>query len=256
MISAKNRRIDKLLLVGLLSLHVSVQAQKVRVAVAANAQFVMGKLQTEFERKTRITLEPVINSSGKLTTQIQQGAPFDVFLSADMQYPDALYASGQASTKPRIYAYGLLVLWTRTNTGSSTGLSALSKPQIRKIALANPKTAPYGAAAVELLTSQGLLTKIQEKIVYGESIAQVNQYLLSGAVDAGFTAKSVVLEPALRGKGRWIEVEGATPIAQGVVLLKNAGDGARQFYDFLFSPSARAIFQQYGYRLPTPSARP
>ncbi|WP_229310972.1 molybdate ABC transporter substrate-binding protein [Larkinella soli] len=234
-----------LMLVG-----VQAGAQKVRVAVAANAQFVMEKLQEEFERQSALKLEPIVNSSGKLTAQIRQGAPFDLFLSADMAYPQALVESGQAVGKPRIYAYGVLVLWTRPELKTGANLSGLTDDRIRKIAVANPKTAPYGSVAMEVLTRQHLRSRIESKIVYAESIAQVNQYIVSGAVEAGFTAKSVVLEPGFNGKGRWAEVPGAAPIAQGVVLLKNAAPAARKFYEFLFSARARAIFRQYGYRLP------
>ncbi|RRB02793.1 molybdate ABC transporter substrate-binding protein [Larkinella rosea] len=228
----------------------SASAQKIRVAVAANAQFVMEKVQAGFEKKTGLQIESIVSSSGKLTTQIQNGAPFDVFLSADMSYPEAVFQAGLSETKPKIYAYGLLVLWMRADLDPSRGLSVLNDNAVAKIAVANPKTAPYGTAAINVLIKQNLLTGLQPKIVYGESIAQVNQYLVSGAVDAGFTAKSVVLEPSLKGKGRWVDVKGAEPIAQGVVLLKNAKDGARKFYDYLFTPEAQAIFRQYGYQLP------
>ncbi|GAB3935600.1 molybdate ABC transporter substrate-binding protein [Larkinella terrae] len=235
----------------LIALTLSASGQKIRVAVAANAQFVMEKLQAGFEKKTGREVETIVSSSGKLTTQIQNGAPFDVFLSADMSYPEAVFQAGLSETKPKIYAYGLLVLWTRSGLDPSRGLSVLNDKAVVKIAVANPKTAPYGTVAVDVLTKQKLLTGLQPKIVYGESIAQVNQYLISGAVDAGFTAKSVVLEPMLKDKGRWADVKGAEPIAQGVVLLKNAKEGSRAFYDYLFTPEARAIFRQYGYQLPS-----
>lgn len=231
----------------------SAQAQKIRVAVAANAQFVMEKIKAGFEKKTGLEIEAIINSSGKLTTQIQNGAPFDVFLSADMDYPAAVEKAGLAATKPKVYAYGLLVLWTRADINPAGGLAVLNDNRIHKIAVANPKMAPYGAAAVAVLTRQKRLESLQPKIVYGESIAQVNQYLISGAVEAGFTAKSVVLEPSMQGKGRWIDVKEAEPIAQGVVLLKTASAKARNFYDYLFTPEAQALFHQYGYQKP---ARP
>ncbi|GAB3893841.1 molybdate ABC transporter substrate-binding protein [Larkinella knui] len=226
-------------------------AQQIRVAVAANAQFVMEKLKAGFEKKTGLQIEPIVNSSGKLTAQIQHGAPFDVFLSADMAYPEAIFQAGLAQRKPRIYAYGLLVLWTRADIDPARGLTVLTDQRIAKIAVANPKTAPYGAVAVDVLTSQNLLTHLQSKIVYGESISQINQYLVSGAVDAAFTAKSVVLEPSVREKGRWVAIKGAKPIAQGVILLKKARAGSQKFYDYLFSPEGQAIFRQYGYQLPS-----
>src|SRR5690606_6423496 len=123
--------------------------------------------------------------------------------------------AGLAQGSPRIYAYGLLVLWTRADIDLTKGLSVLTDDRIHKIAVANPKMAPYGTTAIDALTKQNLLSLVQSKIVYGESIAQVNQYMVSGAADVGFTAKSVVLEPSLQGKGRWVDVKGAAPIAQG-----------------------------------------
>ena len=240
-----------LLLLTVTQLH----AQPVRIAVAANAQFVMEKLKTTFEKQTGIKLEIVINSSGKITTQIQQGAPFDVFLSADMQYPNELFKSGFAVGSPRIYAYGTLVVWTLQPQKLTKDLRFLTTPAVKKIAIANPKLAPYGEAAQEALRHYGLDEKIKTKLVFGESISQVNQYILSQVVEVGFTAKSVVLDPSLQGKGNWVEVDPKvyTPIAQGVVLIKKKGDenytNARKFYDFLFSPKAQAIFRQFGYRV-------
>lgn len=232
-----------------------VYAQTVRVAVAANAQFVMEELETVFEKETGIQLETIINSSGKITTQIQQGAPFDVFLSADMHYPDVLFKEGLTTAAPKIYAYGALVVWTIGATKPTKDLSFLTQPSIKKIALANPKLAPYGVAAQEALTYYRLFDKTQEKWVMGESISQVNQYIVSHVVEVGFTAKSVVLDPSLKDKGTWIEIDPKTyrPIAQGVVLLKKKNVepslAARRFYDFLFSKRAHAIFRKFGYRV-------
>ena len=231
------------------------QPQPLRVAVAANAQFVMEKISAAFRQKTGITIETIVSSSGKLTTQIQQGAPFDVFLSADMTYPQTLYQEGFTTAAPVVYGYGSLVLWTLTDLPLSADLSILLNPAVRRIAIANPETAPYGEAAVSLLKINKLADKIQSKLVYGESISQVNQYVLSGAAEVGFTAKSVVLDPGLQQRGHWIDLpqSGYTPIAQGVVILKRTAQGkaAGQFVAFLRSPAALRIFRQFGYRLPT-----
>lgn len=230
-------------------------AQTVRVAVAANAQFVMEELEAVFEKQTGFQLETIINSSGKITTQIQQGAPFDVFLSADMHYPEVLYKEGFTTESPKIYAYGSLVVWGLGTSKVSKNLSFLTDPSIKKIAIANPKLAPYGVAAQEVLKYYRLFDKTQSKWVMGESISQVNQYILSQAVEVGFTAKSVVLDPSQKGKGSWVEVDSKTynPIAQGVVLLKRKstepGIQARQFYNFLFSKRAQATFRKFGYRI-------
>lgn len=231
-----------------------VQAQTLRVAVAANAQFVMEKLQAAFQKQTGQQLETVVGSSGKLTTQIQQGAPYDVFLSADMSYPNALHEQKLTLAAPVIYGYGSLVLWTMGSLPLSPDLSVLTSPEVRHIAIANPKVAPYGEAAMTLLNKRKLTDRIQPKIVYGESISQVNQYLLTGAADVCFTAKSVVLDPAMKGKGHWVDLpSGYEPIAQGVVVLQRTTQPklAQQFIAFLRSPAARRIFQQFGYKLPT-----
>lgn len=244
----------KKLILCLLLLPVTLlaQTQPLRVAVAANAQFVMEQLKTAFQKKTGIQVESIVNSSGKLTTQIQQGAPYDVFLSADMEYPQTLHKHGLTVAAPIVYAYGSLVLWTLTDLPLSADLKVLSDPAVRHVAMANPATAPYGEAAVSFLKSKKLLDQVQPKIVYGESIAQVNQYILSGAAEIGFTAKSVVLDPGLAKRGHWIDLPttGYSPIAQGVVVLKRTSltKEARQFMEFLRSPAARRILQQFGYR--------
>lgn len=239
-----------------LLLTAQLQAQPLRVAVAANAQFVMEQLRSAFQKKTGIPVEAIVNSSGKLTTQIEQGAPYDVFLSADMGYPQTLYTEGLTTAPPAIYAYGSLVLWTLTDLPLKPDLSALKQAAVRHVAIANPNTAPYGEAAVSVLQKKGLLNVIKPKIVYGESIAQVNQYILSGSAEVGFTAKSVVLDPGLRGKGHWIDLPATlySPIAQGVVVLKRTSQRqvATQFVAFLHSPEARRLLAQFGYRSPTP----
>ncbi|GAB4022854.1 molybdate ABC transporter substrate-binding protein [Spirosoma koreense] len=242
----------KKILLVLLLLSAGVSAQPLRVAVAANAQFVMEKLRVAFQQKTGLTVETIVNSSGKLTTQIQQGAPYDVFLSADMTYPQTLHQQGLTTAAPVVYAYGTLVLWTAGDMPLVADLKMLVNPAVRHIAIANPATAPYGEAAVSALKQKQLLKKVQPKVVYGESIAQVNQYILSGAAEVGFTAKSVVLDSSLKARGHWIELPttGYKPIAQGVVVLKrsNQRKAAEQFVLFLRSPVARRILQQFGYQ--------
>jgi molybdate transport system substrate-binding protein len=225
-------------------------AQAVKVAVAANAQFVVEDLRKAFKAESGMDLEPIVSSSGKLTAQIRNGAPYEVFLSADTKYPDELHKAGFAAQAPKVYAYGSLVLWSREKRDLPQNLNFLTGSQIAKIAVANPRLAPYGEAAVQALTYHKLYAKVEKKLVFGESIAQVNQYVLSGAAPVGFTAKSVVLDPATAGKGAWVEVDRKAyqPIAQSVVLLKTAqSTGARQFYQFLSGATAKAIFRKYGY---------
>ncbi|TFW10102.1 molybdate ABC transporter substrate-binding protein [Oxalobacteraceae bacterium OM1] len=246
----------RFLLAGALALHGAVHAATITVAVAANVQFAFEELRSEFTRATGHEIKPVINSSGKFAAQIMNGAPFDVFLSADMDYPEALYRSGHAIAKPRVYAYGALVLWTMKPLDLADWQATLRSPAVAKIAVANPKTAPYGAEAMKALAALKLDDAVRPKLVFGESIAQTNQYIQSAVADAGFTAKSVVLAPGIKGQGKWVELPKTAyqPIAQGVVVLKHGEQNepvvSRQFQDFLFSPPARTILERYGYVLP------
>ena len=198
----------------------------------------------------------MIGSSGKLTSQVENGAPFDVFLSADMKYPATLYKEGFSLRSPKVYAYGKLVLWTMKDIDLSKGVNALSSTGIQKIALANPDLAPYGRQAVNALKFYKLYEPLQKELVLGESISQTNQFITTGAADIGFTAESVVLASNMRGKGKWVEVDPQSyePIAQGVIVLKYAekehSKEAQEFYDFLFSAPAQEIFKKYGYKLP------
>lgn len=242
-----------LLIVGFISvLPFTGHAQKLRIAVAANAQFVSEALVKEFKQQTGTEPELIIGSSGKFTAQIEQGAPFDIFMSADMKYPEELYAKQLTTAKPQVYAYGTLVLWS--NSSTKLIINDLTKADVKKIAVGNPRLAPYGEATIQALQKLKLYTQLQPKFVFGESIAQVNQYLLTGTVDAAFTAKSVVLDPAQKDKGSYTEVDSKLykPIAQGVVILKSStGENlqqAKKFYQFLFSAKAKQIFKAYGYR--------
>lgn len=229
--------------------------QTIRIAVAADAQFVAQDLKKSFEKRNPAHVEIMVSSSGKLTDQIEHGAPYDVFMSADMKYPDALYKAGNTVGKPRIYAFGQLVLWTTKKINIHDNLQFLRQRFVKNIAVANPAVAPYGVAATQAMMKSNIFNSVKNKIVYGESIAQVNQYVLSGVADAAFTAKSVVMNPALEHKGKWIEVPDNLyqPIAQGVVVLKHARTNnfkaAAAFYSFLFSAQGRAIFKSFGYRL-------
>lgn len=239
---------------AVLFMALSAQAQKLRVAVAANAQFVSQKLAEAFKAETGIETELVVGASGKLTTQIEQGAPFDVFLSADMKYPEELYSKGLATEKPRVYGYGELVMWSRLKDVPLKSPADLTSEVYQKIAVANPQLAPYGEAALQALEKLKLSDRLKSKIVYGESIAQVNQFLLSGAVEVAFTAKAVVLDPAQQGKGQWVAVDESLyhPIAQGVVIIKSLNgnlENAKKFYNFLHGSTAKKILRFYGYKV-------
>ena len=233
----------------------SKPSEKIIVATAANVQYVMKELKAEFEKESGKEIEIVVSSSGKLTAQIREGAPFDVFVSADTKYPDEIYKNGGSDVEPKIYAYGTLALWSLTIPEKDLNLSILNSDKVKKIALPNPKLAPYGDAAIQALTKQNLFELIKNKIVYGESIAQAAQYITTGNVEAGFTALSVILAPEMKDKGHYSLVDSSlyNPIAQAALLLRHSENSpkketSQKFYDFLYSPKAKTIFKKYGYK--------
>lgn len=224
--------------------------QKLTLAVAANMQFAMEELIHDFTQKTGISCDLVVSSSGKLAAQIREGAPYDVFVSADMHYPETLSKEGLGIGSPKVYAFGALVLWS-LNREIDTTFAVLGHPNTRHIALANPETAPYGTATIEVLQNLGFLDSVYDKLVYGESISQVNQFLFAGAVDFGFTAKAVVLASQLNEKGFWREAPSNlyTPISQGILVLKATQNEslAKAFFDYLFTAEAADILRRNGY---------
>lgn len=241
---------------GMMSVPVASRADTLAVAVAANLQYVFTDLQAAFEHHGPHRLQPSFASSGKLVSQISLGAPFDVFLSADMQFPQALQKEGFSATVPTVYARGVLVLWSARSRDLNAWQDLLATPAIGRIAIANPETAPYGREALRALDFYRLTPRVKDKLVYAESVSQVNQYVHAGAVDIGFTAKSVVLSAALRGVGSWVNVPAAAyrPIDQGVVMTRYGAathpKAAQAFLDFLGSSPARAILAAGGYALP------
>ncbi|WP_228518671.1 molybdate ABC transporter substrate-binding protein [Methylophilus sp. 13] len=251
------RSLKQLLIASVLAVSMQVQAaEPFTVAIAANLKYVFDDLAAEFKQETGIEAQSVLNASGKIATQVRQGAPFDVFMSADMEFPEGLYKEGFAVTAPKPYAYGLLVLWSQTGADLSKGVAGLTDAAVGKVAIANPKLAPFGKQALKAMEFYKVKVALEPKLVYGESITQVSQYVDSKAVDVGFSAKSIVVAPETTGKGKWVAVpeESYEPIAQGVVILKhgidNNADAARKFYGFVQSEKARAIFAKNGYKLP------
>ena len=220
------------------------------IAVAANVQYAMEELTTVFTNESGIPCELIVGSSGKLTAQIREGAPFDVFVSADMKYPAILYGDSMTTLPPRVYGYGALVLWT-SSSDLDPEINVLEGRDIHHIAIANPKTAPYGEAAVQALNYFQLYEAVKHKLVFGESISQTNRFIESGAAEIGFTAKSIVLSPGMSGKGKWIELDqqAYTPIAQTAVIIRHTEvkEEAKKFYTFLFSSRSREILNKYGY---------
>lgn len=224
---------------------------KLTIATAANLQFVISDLTKAFTENTGIECQAIISSSGKLTAQIEAGAPYDLFLSADMKYPEQLFKNKKTIFKPAVYAFGKLVLWG-FDVDEKNLWDQLLDASIRKVAVANPKTAPYGQAAIQVLKNKNYYSQLENKLVFGESIAQTNQFIVSQAAEIGFTSKSVVLSSKLNNKGYWMEIDEELhdPIQQGVVLLQNRESFTKEaqlFVDFLFSSKGKSILEKNGY---------
>lgn len=238
----------------------TVGAQTLRIAAASDLQFVLPDLAAQYEKQTGVKLAVTYGSSGNFFAQIQNGAPFDLFFSADMDYPNKLIDAGLADSRfVQIYATGLLVLWLPPDSPRdlAAGLKTLLDPRIQKIAIANPEHAPYGRAAVEAMRSAGLFDQLKSKLVFGENIAQTAQFVQSGSAQAGLIALSLALSPALTSGKRWIvPTDLYSHIDQGLVLLKSSPNkhAARSFLTFFYSPKARATFEHYGYSMPPPGA--
>src|SRR5690349_13800910 len=194
---------------------------KITVAVAANMQYTLEALKAEFNKTDNTQIDVVLGASGKLTQQIMQSAPFDIFISADTAFPQKLFENKLAAEPPKVYAQGVLVLWsTKPGIKSVQDLIFLRNDSVKHIAIANPKTAPYGAAAEFALKKYDLYDRVSPKLVIGESITQASQFIATGAADAGFTAKSIVISGEMKGKGIWVELNGNDypPIKQAAVL--------------------------------------
>lgn len=232
-------------------------ANKINVAVAANVSYAISDLKKEFNKiYPNIKINTTLGSSGKLTAQIKNGAPYDIFISANMKYPQALYDEKLAVIKPVVYAQGSLALFSSKNRDFTEGLEITKDSSIKTIAIANPKTAPYGIATFEALKNGKILNSIKSKFVYGESISQTVSYTIS-ATDLGFIAKSSLYSPKLKRFKKdtnWIELDSNlyTPIDQGIVLLQNSieKEGAKEFYQFFLSVKAKQILEDFGYKIP------
>lgn len=245
----------KLILGIIIGLTTTMLAGEIKVAVAANVSYAMPELKKEFAKHyPDIKVRETLSSSGKLTAQIKHGAPYEIFMSANMKYPNTLYKDALAITKPMIYAQGSLAYLSSKKLDFSKGIELVK--DLRKIAIANPKTAPYGKASVEAMKNAKIYKDIKEKLVYAESIAQTVTYALN-ATDIGFVAKSTLYSQKMKQykKGEnWSDVDSTlyTPINQGIVLLKKAKENseAKAFYDFMLSDSAKKILKEFGYLVP------
>lgn len=222
--------------------------ETIRIAAAASVQFALQALIEDFEATDSVKVDAVISSSGKLTAQIMQGAPFDLFLSADTSYPAFVHRNNKSLHPPFVYGQGQLVLWASDNKTQGLNLDLLTHPSIRKIGLADPNTAPFGQLSVRCLKQHHLYQKLLPKLVFGQSVAQVSQYVMTGAVDMGLSSLSIVLSKEAAHHGIYLPINDFK-IPQSMVLLSSnrpPKKAALRFYRYMQSRAARRILQTYG----------
>lgn len=229
----------------------------VRVAAAADLQFALEEIVTGFEADTGIEAKTTYGSSGVFYQQLRNGAPFDLYLSADMQYPEKLVDEGLAESNDLFeYAVGRLVVWAPNGSpvDPAEGVAAMAAPEVRKAAIANPEHAPYGVAAVAALQSAGVYEAVADRLVLGENVAQAAEFVQSGNADVGIIALSLALSPAMAATGEFTEVPLDTfpTMRQGGVVLGSASNpaGAEALRDYLLSESGRETLARYGFSLP------
>ena len=233
------------------------RCRTVTVAAASDLTYAMNEIAANFQKITGCPVRLTFGSSGNFLTQIENGAPFDVFFSADISYPKRLEAEGLAApASTYLYGVGKIVLWTRKDSrvDIGKGLSALRDSAVQKIAIANPEHAPYGRAAEEALRKSGVYDAVKNKLVLGENISQAAEFVESGNADVSILALSLALSPALDAEGQFHSIPGDlyTPIEQGAVIPRAAPNplAARRFLDYIKLPATAALLVRYGFVLP------
>ncbi|HZR59219.1 MAG TPA: molybdate ABC transporter substrate-binding protein [Terriglobales bacterium] len=246
----------------LFSLSILCAAEDITVAAAADLQFAMQDISNRFEKKTGNTVKVIYGSSGNFFQQIQNGAPFDVFFSANLDYAKKLEESGLAEPGSYYqYASGKIVLWvpSKSKLDISSGLNVLLDPAVKKIAIANPQHAPYGQAAEAALRTEKIYDKVSSKFVLGENISQTASFVVSNAADIGIVALSLALSPNMKDKGRSAEIPASDypPIQQACVLLRisKSKGVAQQFLNFVKTPEIGELLRTYGFDTPTSSVK-
>ncbi len=247
----------KLLIIAFLSATAFCSGQEITVAAAADLQFAFQDVAARFQKDTGHAVKLVFGSSGNFFAQIQNGAPFDVFFSADIDYPKRLEAAGLAEPGTIYeYATGKIVVWAPANSklDVTQGLRVLLDPAVGKIAIANPEHAPYGRAAVAALKHAGLYDNVSSKFVLGENISQTATLVVSGGADVGIIALSLAVAPSMKEKGKYYEIPAdAYPVIEQAAVITKASkqkDIARQFLQYLKRPTIQDVMKSYGFALP------
>jgi molybdate transport system substrate-binding protein len=222
------RAVSVILLLGGYALAGAQTDAALHVAAAADLQPILPAIAADFEQHNHVRIAITYGASGTLTTQIENGAPFDVFMAADMKYPERIISAGLAdSARPVLYARGVLVLWARRDSPvQPLSLGSLRDEKVKRLAIANPQTAPYGRAALAMLESMGLTSQVKDKLVTAENVAQAAQFAESGNADAGLISLNSAANPPLLHEGTYVVMPPASypPIEQGAVVLRRAHD--------------------------------
>ncbi len=243
-----------LLVLGLV-VATAAQAEKITVAAAADLKFAMDEVVATFRKAHPADqVDVVYGSSGRFHAQIRNGAPYDLFFSADIGLPRELARDGLAASEVRPYAVGRLVLWSATLDARRMTLASLADPKLARIAIANPRHAPYGQRAEEALRAAGLWSQVEPRLVHGENIAQTAQFVQTGNAQVGLIALALALSPELAAKGGyWLVPDHLhAPLEQGFIITRRAQASAlaRQFAEHVGSAPARAVMVRYGFTLP------
>ncbi len=227
--------------------------ERLTIAAASDLRYALDDIVAEYrQQEPDARIDVVYGSSGKMTSQITHGAPYDLFFSADIRYPQQLFEAGLTTSEPVPYARGRIVLWSTRLDAAELTLEDLPELDLQRIAIAQPSHAPYGARAKEALISAGVWDAVEPKLVYGENIAHTAQMVQSGAADIGIIALSLALFPQLATDGHYLIPEaGHQPLVQGYVTTRQVGDRplAERFRGFLQTGTAHAILDQYGFTL-------
>jgi len=237
-------------------------AQEITVAAAADLQFAMQDVAARFQKETGTTVKPIYGSSGNFFQQIQNGAPFDMFFSANLEFPKKLEGAGLTDPGSyHQYARGKIVIWVpkESKVDLTSGMQALLDPSVKKIAVANPQHAPYGQAAVAAMQKEGIYEKVKDKFVLGENISQTASFVVSGAADVGIVALSLTLAPNMKDKGRYTNIPAGDypPIEQACVILGSSKnkETARQFLSFMKTAAIGDVLRSYGFDVQSNSAK-
>ncbi len=251
----KCKRLAVVIILMCVGTHAGAQnSEKIVIAAAADLKFALDSIITVFGKQDNRSVQVTYGSSGKLYEQLSHGAPFDIFFSADINYPKMLQQNGHTASEIYEYGIGRIVLWSK-KVDVSQGMNALLSPGVKKISIANPAHAPYGKRAEEALNYFGLMTKVRDKLVFGENISQAAQFITSGAADIGIVALSLAVSPNMKKEGGTyylIPEQSHQPLEQGMVITRYGGDKllAVKFMDFVKSKTADDILIYYGFTKP------